>query len=448
MSEGTMSETPPHLPQSRPQHEVGEGTTTRSDETPVERAGLSARTANALRRAGLLTLTDVSDLHVSELEAVPNLGRKSLEEILARLRALGLTTRSNHHPRPTKMNAQAGREGYSIERSERTTPELARESPPSTAAGSGRAVWSDARRDAMVTLRQEGATLEEVGERFGITRERVRQILGPDAPSAKAAGAARRRRSSEAVEPHAGELLAEFRSGRDPGTRARELGLSAQAVRDLIEARATPADRAERKLSQSRLRGAGSRTYSDGQLTLAIHRVAVRTGGTPSSGEYARHAAEEGLPSLPTVVNRFGSWADAVRAAGMTPREARRRYTRHWTEERCRDAIRRLIDELGEAPTAEQYDVLASADDDLPSLATVRNRLGRWSEVIGRAVAKPHSHPILARIGVAEQAAVADRDEAVWLAHLEGEVSDAELSELLAAGLFSWDESFGPRPDA
>ena len=35
----------------------------------------------------------------------------------------------------------------------------------------------DDRTDAMVTLFTDGATLAEIGQRYGVTRERVRQIL-------------------------------------------------------------------------------------------------------------------------------------------------------------------------------------------------------------------------------------------------------------------------------
>jgi hypothetical protein len=66
----------------------------------------------------------------------------------------------------------------------------------------------------------------------------------------------------------------------------------------------------------------------------------------------------------------------------MVPHESRRSYTRTWGEKACWTALEGLTEEFGQLPTVEHYDALAITRDDLPSLATVRNRLGRWSEVV------------------------------------------------------------------
>jgi len=95
------------------------------------------------------------------------------------------------------------------------------------------------------------------------------------------------------------------------------------------------------------------------------------------------------LPSLPTVLNRMGGWTRAVRAAGLTPivptGTARRR---RWTEGACWAALRRVADELGEIPTVLAYERHAAGRHDLPSSATVRNRLGRWSAITAQLAAE------------------------------------------------------------
>lgn len=59
-------------------------------ETPIEDAGLSARATNVLLRAGCKTLGDVAEHTESEVMRFRNMGRKSFEEIVAKLAEYGI----------------------------------------------------------------------------------------------------------------------------------------------------------------------------------------------------------------------------------------------------------------------------------------------------------------------------------------------------------------------
>jgi hypothetical protein len=59
-------------------------------ETPLEAMGLSGRSYNCLRRAGKDTLGDIVEMYEHELAKVRNLGRKSYEEVIAKLKEYGL----------------------------------------------------------------------------------------------------------------------------------------------------------------------------------------------------------------------------------------------------------------------------------------------------------------------------------------------------------------------
>jgi len=50
--------------------------------------------------------------------------------------------------------------------------------------------------------------------------------------------------------------------------------------------------------------------------------------------------------------------------------------------------LRRVVDELGEIPSVLAYERLAAGRSDLPSSATLRNRLGRWSFIAARLAAQ------------------------------------------------------------
>jgi len=459
----------------------------RPADVPIEKSGLSVRARNILGRARVLTLSEVAALHESELRALPNLGEKTLREVIDKLAEHGLTTRtadgrtardrpvgthgaspSPSKPRPAAPGTEVGeRGGGGVDVIRRlaaegtASTEIAQHlglsedwvtwvlhvgsgSPEETAQAPA-APNRDARLDKIVRLRKDGHTLAEIASRFGVTRERIRQLLRA-AESSVDSEAVRSAQRSEAARRVSDELLAGFRAGRESTEVAREHGVTVSAANQVIRELVTEADRAERSRSLGRRRGPGT-TYSREELIGAVQEVASRVGRVPTSNDYSDQASRSGLPSLPTVTNRLGGWANAVRAAGMTPHvSARRNYERRWPEERCWLALQRIVTELGEVPTAEQYALLASADDDLPSLATVRNRLGRWSEVMAQLSVDLHSDPNLRRLGVSRRATDVERDEAIWLAYLEGEVSDDEIEELLRAGLFTWDPSYGPRP--
>src|SRR5919107_4892036 len=65
----------------------------------------------------------------------------------------------------------------------------------------------------MQSLREQGWSLDEIALRFGVSRERVRQIMrahgGPDAQNVVAA---RRRRAEQHAEAHIDELLGLWRA--------------------------------------------------------------------------------------------------------------------------------------------------------------------------------------------------------------------------------------------
>jgi transposase len=240
----------------------------------------------------------------------------------------------------------------------------------------------------MRTLREQGLSLDEIALRFGVSRERVRQILRAfGAPDPELVADARRRRAAELAEARVDELLALWRAGAQPRNAATALGLQAAACRSTIARFATDVDKAARRASLSGARGA--KTYSERDIIVALRAVAAGLGHVPSAKEYALLARGLELPSLPTVLNRMGGWSRAVEAAGMTPiaTHASSR-TRRWTDSACWAALRRVVDELGEIPTVVSYDRHATGRPDLPSSATLRNRLGRWTAISAQLAAE------------------------------------------------------------
>jgi DNA-directed RNA polymerase subunit alpha len=64
------------------------------DEILIEELELGVRSYNCLKRAGIQTVGDLVQKSESELAAIPNFGRKSIEEVKETLDARGLTLRA------------------------------------------------------------------------------------------------------------------------------------------------------------------------------------------------------------------------------------------------------------------------------------------------------------------------------------------------------------------
>ncbi len=65
-------------------------TTARALETPIEEIELTVRAYNCLKRAGIHTISDLVDKSEAEVMRIRNLGKKSLKEVLDKVKELGL----------------------------------------------------------------------------------------------------------------------------------------------------------------------------------------------------------------------------------------------------------------------------------------------------------------------------------------------------------------------
>ena len=62
-------------------------------EKPIEELELSVRSFNCLKRSNISTVGDLTNKTESEMMKVKNLGKKSLDEVIAKLHDLGLEFR-------------------------------------------------------------------------------------------------------------------------------------------------------------------------------------------------------------------------------------------------------------------------------------------------------------------------------------------------------------------
>lgn len=108
-----------------------------------------------------------------------------------------------------------------------------------------------------------------------------------------------------------------------------------------------------------------TKQISEADLLAELERMATAEGATPTFQDMER----DGAYSPRTYVDRFGSWNEALEAAGLNPRESGR-----VSEAELLAELRRLRDELGTQPVAD--DVRERGEY---SLATYQRRFGSWS---------------------------------------------------------------------
>jgi plasmid maintenance system antidote protein VapI len=237
----------------------------------------------------------------------------------------------------------------------------------------------------MHEMYERGVTLSEVATSFQVSRERVRQLLvaaGFKTRTIRETAALKRARDRHRAE----EIVSAFRRSRDAEQVARKLAVPRNVVNEVLNEQLTLSERrASWKSPKQR--------FSDAELIEFVQIASRELGGILSATEYTAFARErhtsDGRPwaTHQTHFHRFGSWRNALQAAGLRANPPSAITGKKLFEpEHCIDAIRAIARDLGKAPTAAEYDECArQAGGALPSLATVRNRCGRWNEALSKA---------------------------------------------------------------
>jgi hypothetical protein len=121
----------------------------------------------------------------------------------------------------------------------------------------------------------------------------------------------------------------------------------------------------------------GRKPYSQEQLIEALRGLAERLGHTPTRVEAD---AKPGLPCYKTFVHHFGSWNDALKAAGLPLN----RRTVTYDRETLLEILRQQAVELGRAPTQAEL-----AQRSLPCAGTYAKHFGSWPAALAAIGLEP-----------------------------------------------------------
>lgn len=166
------------------------------------------------------------------------------------------------------------------------------------------------RAKAMLALYEtDNLTLDEIGDRYGVTRERVRQIIAPLRTD---------------TSPYAGTKRRTDNRNADLLARASELDhLTREQVATALGTSPGVLSSAGWKPKVRHHRGA-FKTFTDDEIIAHLKTWFDAHDGNTSSDRYDAGRDRERTPSAAAVTFRFGSWAEAVRRAGHTPNTPQR----------------------------------------------------------------------------------------------------------------------------
>jgi hypothetical protein len=112
--------------------------------------------------------------------------------------------------------------------------------------------------------------------------------------------------------------------------------------------------------------------YSNHELIEELQRVADKLGNSPSIDKFREH----GTISVTTYYNRFGSWNEAIVAAGYTPNAPRKKVSK----EDLIEELHRVAEKLNGKPTVEKMN-----NHGKYWVSTYRNRFASWNDALSAA---------------------------------------------------------------
>jgi hypothetical protein len=244
----------------------------------------------------------------------------------------------------------------------------------------------------MHALYERGATLGEVGAQAGISAERVSQLFKKarlQTRSKAQIDELKRQAIARRAHERRDVIVERFRDTRNVAAVAKEHELSKVAVREVLEA--------EIPFHEYRAlrRKPVPKRYADHELLGLLRKAGTARGGALTIAFYndfahGRHTADRRpWPTHQTHCKRFGSWRNALHAAGMHANEQRAGRGVTFAADQCLQAINAVHQQLGKTPTAQQYARHArDSAGSLPSLSTIRNRHGSWFAALHAARVK------------------------------------------------------------
>lgn len=241
------------------------------------------------------------------------------------------------------------------------------------------------RASRSATLYAFGATLQEIGDLFGVTRERIRQILSRDTPWSSTDLNAAAKLLAEAR--HAEQTAAaEEWSRTHPAAPLKEavqaLGPSEEQVRHLLGRR-----RSRHEPAFEQPREASRRTEEE--IIADLRAFHADTGKTTCQA-FSTWARKHDVPGHQTAAIRFGTWNEALKAAAIGEEKGAKRSA--FRDEDLWAAVLAAVRAPDGGTTFRAVSDWLAQRSAAPSGVLIRQRLcghegGSWTETVSTALA-------------------------------------------------------------
>jgi hypothetical protein len=233
----------------------------------------------------------------------------------------------------------------------------------------------------------DGETLEEIGLSFGLSRERVRQIITESGHSVSQIRARRKRVADEQIAERrkAVSTWIEAHKGCTPFELETHFGEPIEELSELL----TPRLRALILMDEDgeNPKASANTKWTKEQILFALQQAAKKS--SPLTREaYDRLVESKAVvgPVGSRIVHIFTSWSIACAIAGVEPGEAlRNNYEKEFSTEALVEALAQFIVE-SESLSTQAYDNWRSQREGLPSSITIRLKFGSWTESRRRAL--------------------------------------------------------------
>lgn len=226
------------------------------------------------------------------------------------------------------------------------------------------------RNHALIRDVLDGATLDNVAMKYGITRQRAQQIVSRAGIKVRALRKAQITRAAREAVPVVAELWAR---GLTIEEVVSETGLRYSTVNAALKILPDSARNARKTHKRTRVRrpNIAQRAAAEELMITRLKALASYYHRTPGMTLYNKFF---GKNTSQNVVLMFGSWRLACEAAGLKPNTSPQGFgVETFSEQQIRDAFTRITTKIGHAPTLREWD-----DNRIPKVepsgATIRRR--------------------------------------------------------------------------